>query len=52
MGESYSALRERLDPAEVELTVVDPRNTVWLLPAIRRDRRKRELPVLYPGFGR
>jgi len=41
VGESYSALRKRLDPAEVELTVVDPRNTVWLLPAIRRDRRKR-----------
>jgi hypothetical protein len=41
VGESYSALRECLDPAEVELTVVDPRNTVWLLPAIRRDRRKR-----------
>jgi len=41
VGEIYRALRERLDPAEVELTVVDPRNTVWLLPAIRRDRRKR-----------
>ena len=46
VGEIYSALRERLDPAEVELTVVDPRNTVWLLTAIWRDGRKRGLPML------
>lgn len=46
VGEIYGALRELLDPADVELTVVDPRNTVWLLPAIWRDGRRRGLPVL------
>lgn len=46
VGGIYSALCERLDPAEVELTVVDPRNTVWLLPAIWLDGRRRGLPVL------
>lgn len=46
VGEIYSALSGRLDPAEVELTVVDPRNTAWLLPAIWRDGRRRGLPVL------
>jgi hypothetical protein len=45
MGRVYTALRDRFDPDEVELTVVDPRNSVWLLPAIWRDGRRRGLPV-------
>lgn len=45
VGEIYRALRDRLDPATVEVTVVDPRNTMWLLPAIWRDGRRRGLSV-------
>lgn len=45
VGEVYRALRDRYPEDEVELTVVDPRNTVWLLPAIWRDARRRGLPV-------
>jgi hypothetical protein len=43
MGELYRALRERYRPDEVEVTVVDPRNTAWLLPAVWRDARRRGL---------
>lgn len=43
MGGVYRALRGRYAPDELELTVVDPRNTVWLLPAIWRDARRRGL---------
>lgn len=46
VGEIYGILRERWDPDDVELTVVDPRNTIWLLPAIWRDGRRRGLSVL------
>lgn len=42
-GEVYRALRDRFEPDEVELTVVDPRNTTWLMPAIWRDARRRGL---------
>ncbi len=45
VGEIYRTLRDRLDPTEVEVTVVDPRNTVWLLPAIWGDGRRRGLSV-------
>lgn len=45
VGAIYRTLRERLDPAEVEVTVVDPRNTVWLLPTIWGDGRRRGLSV-------
>lgn len=45
MGAIYRALRERFDEAELELTVADPRNMVWLLPAIWRDARRRGLPA-------
>ena len=45
VGEIYRTLRDRLDPATVEVTVVDPRNTVWLLPAIWCDGRRRGLSV-------
>lgn len=45
MGRVYTALRERFDAEQVELIVVDPRNSAWLLPAIWRDGRRRGLPV-------
>jgi hypothetical protein len=40
MGAVYRALRASLPPGDVDLTVVDPRNMVWLLPAIWRDARR------------
>jgi hypothetical protein len=43
MGSVYRALRHRYSDDDVELTVVDPRNTAWLLPAIWRDARRRGL---------
>jgi hypothetical protein len=45
MGAVYRALRERFDEDEVEITVADPRNTVWLLPAVWHDARRRGLAV-------
>jgi hypothetical protein len=45
MGRVYTALQERFDSDEVELTVVDPRNSAWLLPTIWRDGRRRGLSV-------
>lgn len=44
MGAVYRALQDRFGD-ELDLTVVDPRNTVWLLPAVWRDARRRGLPV-------
>ncbi|HZI97395.1 MAG TPA: hypothetical protein VFD41_07715 [Actinomycetales bacterium] len=41
MGAVYRALRQELP--DTELTVVDPRNTVWLLPTLVRDARRRGL---------
>jgi hypothetical protein len=46
MGRIYTALRDRFAADEVELTVVDPRNSAWLLPAIWRDGRRRGLPLM------
>ncbi len=43
MGEVYRALRAELFEEEVEIAVVDPRNQVWLVPALFRDARKRGL---------
>lgn len=43
-GAVYRALRERYPEEELELTVVDPRNAVSLVPAIWRDARRRGLP--------
>lgn len=40
-GAVYRALRERYPEEQVELTVVDPRNAVWLAPAVWRDARRR-----------
>ena len=43
MGAVYRALREKLFDEDVEITVVDPRNMVWLIPAVLRDARRRGL---------
>lgn len=43
MGAVYRALRDELGPT-ADITVVDPRNMIWLLPALYRDGRAR-------GFG-
>ncbi len=45
MGKVYRALREDLFDEEVEMTVVDPRNMIWLVPSVLRDARKRGLSV-------
>lgn len=41
MGAVYRALRAEWPADEVELDVVDPRNMIWLVPAIWRDARRR-----------
>ncbi len=46
MGAVYRALRARFAEDEVELTVVDPRNTAWLLPRMWRDARRRGLGTM------
>lgn len=43
VGAVYLALRERFDEQHLDITVVDPRNTIWLIPAIWRDARRRGL---------
>ncbi len=43
MGEVYRALRAELFDEDVEITVVDPRNMVWLIPALLKDARRRGL---------
>lgn len=42
-GAAYRALRDRYREDELDLTVVDPRNAIWLVPAIWRDARRRGL---------
>ncbi|MBA2617687.1 MAG: hypothetical protein H0U91_05890 [Rubrobacter sp.] len=44
MGEVYRALKAELFDEDAEITVVDPRNMVWLIPSLLKDARKR-------GFG-
>ncbi|BBL80963.1 hypothetical protein RxyAA322_28170 [Rubrobacter xylanophilus] len=44
MGEVYRALRAEFE--DLQITVVDPRNAVWLIPAIVRDARRRGLSAL------
>jgi hypothetical protein len=44
MGEVYRALRAELFNEDAEITVVDPRNMIWLVPSLLKDARKR-------GFG-
>lgn len=41
MGSIYRALRQELPRNSVDITVVDPRNMVWLIPTIIRDGRQR-----------
>lgn len=41
MGRVYRRLREALPRDQAEITVVDPRNMVWLIPAVLRDARRR-----------
>jgi hypothetical protein len=43
MGGVYRALRRELPRDSVEITVVDPRNMVWLIPSIIGDARRRGL---------
>ncbi|CAN5917349.1 hypothetical protein BH23ACT10_BH23ACT10_39820 [soil metagenome] len=41
MGAIYRALRRELPRTTVDITVVDPRNMVWLIPTVLRDGRRR-----------
>ena len=43
MGSIYRALRSELPRDRVDITVVDPRNMIWLIPAIIADGRRRGL---------
>ena len=45
MGMVYRALHEALVDEDVELTIVDPRNMVWLVPALVRDAWRRGLSL-------
>lgn len=45
VGVVYRALCDRFDGDELEVTVVDPRNTISLLPSVWRDARRRGLSV-------
>ena len=45
MGEVYRALRAALFDEDAEITVVDPRNMVWLVPSLLKDARKRGLGI-------
>ena len=45
MGEVYRALRAELFDEDAEIAVVDPRNAVWLVPAIFKDARRRGLSL-------
>ena len=40
MGEVYRALRRELGSGAVDIQVVDPRNTAWLVPVVYRDARR------------
>ena len=45
MGEVYRALRAELFDEDAEITVVDPRNMIWLVPTIMKDARRRGLGI-------
>ncbi len=45
MGEVYRALKAELFDEDAEITVVDPRNMVWLVPSLLKDARKRGLGI-------
>lgn len=46
VGQVYCALRQRFADEDFDITVVDPRNAIWLIPAVWRDARRRGLSVL------
>ena len=46
MGEVYRALRAELFDEDAEITVVDPRNMVWLVPTLLKDARRRGLSLI------
>lgn len=41
--EVYRALRTQLPIDEVDIIVVEPRTTIWMVPAVWRDARRRGL---------
>jgi hypothetical protein len=41
MGEVYRAVRDAFPDEDVEITVADPRNMIWLVPSIWREARRR-----------
>lgn len=43
VGRVYTTLRGAFGEDEVDVTVVDPRNFVWLVPTVWRDARRRGL---------
>lgn len=45
MGEVYRAIKRELFDVDADISVVDPRNMVWLIPAIVRDGRRHGRPV-------
>ncbi|CAN5858705.1 hypothetical protein BH18ACT11_BH18ACT11_09650 [soil metagenome] len=45
MGRVYRALRTELFDEDAGITIVDPRNMVWLIPALLKDARKRGLGI-------
>ncbi len=45
MGAVYRALRKDLFDEEVEMTVVDPRNMVWLIPSVLKDALRRGFSI-------
>ncbi len=45
MGRVYRALRAELFDEDAGITIVDPRNMVWLIPALLKDARKRGLGI-------
>lgn len=42
-GAVYRELRSRFSEQAMEIVVVDPRNTAWLMPTVWRDARRRGL---------
>lgn len=45
MGAVYMALKRELFDLDAEVVIVDPRNMVWLIPAILRDARRAGIPL-------
>lgn len=45
MGAVYMALKRELFDVDAEVVIVDPRNMVWLIPAILHDARRVGMPL-------